>query len=158
MEILLKSGLPVEIKVKSLLIYEKKGVAIILLEDSGGKWGLPILAKASEVSSIEMTLSGKTSARPLSHDLMASVISSLQGRVLHILIDILEEPLCHGIISLDIAGREIDLDSRPSDAISLALRAQVPIYVSPAVINKGAVLYDGQDWSSDLESKTRLEN
>ena len=154
----MKMGSPFEVKVKSLLIYQQKGVAIILLEDTEEKWGLPIMAKASEVASIDLTLRGQKSPRPLSHDLMASMIQNLKARVLHVLIDILEEPLCHGIIALDVQGREIDFDSRPSDAIALALRAQVAIYVSPLVLAKGAVYYDRYDWFSDLEGKTKLQN
>ncbi len=154
----MKMGSPIEVKVKSLLIYQQKGVAIILLEDTEEKWGLPIMAKASEVASIDLTLRGQKSPRPLSHDLMASMIQNLNARVLHVLIDILEEPLCHGIIALDVRGREIDFDSRPSDAIALALRAQVPIYVSPSVLAKGAVYYDRYDGFSDLEGKTKLQN
>ncbi len=145
-------------KVKSLLIFQQKKLAIILLEDVEGKWGLPILAKASEVASIEMTLSGKEPPRPLSHDVMANVIRHLQARVLQVLIDILEEPLCHGIISVQLEEREVDFDCRPSDAISLALRSGVPIFVSAAVLSKGAVYYDKYDWFSDLEGKTKLQN
>jgi len=151
-------GSPVEVKVKSLLNYQQKGIAIILLEDAGGKWGLPILAKSSEVASIDLTLSGQKSPRPLSHDLMAGIIQSLQARVLHVLIDILEEPLCHGIIAVEVGGREVDFDSRPSDAIALAMRAQVPIFISSSVVAKGAIYYDRYDWFSDLAGKTKLQN
>ncbi len=151
-------GGAVEVKVKSLLVFQQKKLAIILLEDVGGKWGLPILAKASEVASIEMTLSGKEPPRPLSHDVMADVIRHLQARVLQVLNDILEEPLCHGIISVKVEKREVDFDSRPSDAIALALRSGVPIFVSAAVLSKGAVYYDKYDWFSDLEGKTKLQN
>ena len=151
-------GSPVEVKVKSLLNYQQKGIAIILLEDSEGKWGLPILAKSSEVASIDLSLSGQKSPRPLSHDLLASIIHNLQARLLHVLIDILEEPLCHGIIAVELQGREIDFDSRPSDAIALAMRAQVPIYISASVVAKGAIHYDQYDWFSDLAGKARLQN
>ncbi len=154
----MKTGSPVEVKVKSLLIYQQKGVAILLLEDLEAKWGLPILAKASEVASINLALSGQESPRPLSHELLSSIIQDLGARVLHVLIDILEEPLCHGIIALEVRGREIDFDSRPSDAIALALRARVPIYVSPSVVAKGAIYYDRYDWFSNLEKKAKLQN
>ena len=154
----MKTGSPVEVKVKSLLIYQQKGVAIVLLEDLEAKWGLPILAKASEVASINLALSGQESPRPLSHDLLSSIIQDLGARVLHVLIDILEEPLCHGIISLEVQGRELDFDSRPSDAIALALRARAPVYVSPSVVAKGAIYYDRYDWFSDLEGKAKLQN
>lgn len=151
-------GSPVEVKVKSLLNYQQKGIAIILLEDSGGKWGLPILAKSSEVASIDLSLSGEKSPRPLTHDLLASIIHNLRARILHVLIDILEEPLCHGIIAVEVQGREVDFDSRPSDAIALAMRAQVPIYISASVVAKGAIYYDQYDWFSDLAGKTKLQN
>lgn len=151
-------GSPIEVKVKSLLIFQQKGIAIILLEGPGGEWGLPILARTSEVSAINLSLSGQETRRPLSHDLMAMIIQRLNARLLHVLIDILDEPLCHGIIALDVQGNELDFDSRPSDAISLALRARVPIYVSPSVVAKGAVSYDHSDWFSGLEDKAKLQN
>jgi len=151
-------GSPIEVKVKSLFFYRKKGVAVILLEGPGEAWGLPILAKASEVTSIALSLEGEEPPRPLSHDLMASIIEKLRAHALHVLIDILEGPVCHGIIALDIQGREVDFDSRPSDAIALALRTHIPIYVSPLVVAKGAVYFDRSDWSSDLETKAKLQN
>ena len=52
----------------------------------------------------------------------------------------------------------MDFDSRPSDAIALALRAQVPIYISPSVVAKGAIHYDQYDWFSGLEGKAKLQN
>jgi bifunctional DNase/RNase len=89
---------------------------------------------------------------------MSSIIEKLKARTLQVLIDILEEPVCHGIIALDVQGREMDFDSRPSDAIALALRAKVPIFVSPAVVAKGAIFFDREDWSADLVGKAKLEN
>jgi len=151
-------GSPIEVKVKSLFFYRQKGVAVILLEGPGGAWGLPILAKSSEVTSIALSLEGEEPPRPLSHDLMARIIEKLKAHTLHVLIDILEGPVCHGIIALDVQGREVDFDSRPSDAIALALRVRVPIYVSPLVVAKGAIYFDRSDWSSDLERKAKLQN
>ncbi len=154
----MKIGSPIEVKVKSLLIYQQKNVAIILLEGLEGEWGLPILAKATEVGSINLTLSGQECSRPLSHDLMASIVRKLNAQPLHVLIDILEEPLCHGIIALDVQGREMDFDARPSDAISLALRARVPIYVSPLAVTKGAIYYNRSENSPDWEGNAKLIN
>jgi len=151
-------GFPVEVRVKSLLFFKEKGVAVILLEGPGGAWGLPILAKPSEVAGIAMTLEGAEPVRPLSHDLMAKIIETLNARILQVLIDILEEPVCHGIIALDVHGREMDFDSRPSDAIALALRSKVPIFVSPAIVAKAAIYFDEEGWPPDLQGKVKLEN
>lgn len=151
-------GSPVEVRVKSLLFFKEKGVAVILLEGPGGTWGLPILAKPLEVTAIAMTLEGVEPARPLSHDLMARIIENLEARILQVLIDILEEPVCHGIIALDVHGREMDFDSRPSDAIALALRTKAPIFVSPAIVAKAAIYFDKEGWPPALEGKVKLEN
>jgi hypothetical protein len=151
-------GSPIEVRVKSLLFFKEKGMAVILLEGPNGAWGLPILAKSLEVTSIAFALEGTEPARPLAHDLMAKIIENLESRILQVLIDILEEPVCHGIIALDVHGREMDFDSRPSDAIALALRAKAPIFVSPAVAAKGAIHFDKGKWPSDLEGKVKLEN
>ena len=151
-------GEPIEVRVKTLLFYKEKEIAIILLEDLQGSWGLPILAKASEVTAIFLSLEGKNPPRPLSHDLIANILVGLKARALHVLIDILEEPICHGIIAVEVAGKEVDFDARPSDAISLALRAGVPILVSPAVVNKGAVIFSRRNWAEGLEEKAKLQN
>jgi len=154
----IKAGAPIEVKLKSLILYREKGVAIILLEEPEGHWGLPILAKASEVATIASSLHGEEPKRPLTHDLIASIIHEAHAHILHVLIDILEEPLCHGIIAVDRNGREVDFDSRPSDAISLAVRAHVPIYVSRAVVSKGAIFFDQGNGPGDLERHSKLIN
>ena len=151
-------GAPIEVKVKSLLFLNERGMAVILLEGPNGAWGLPIMAKSLEVTSIAFALEGTEPARPLSHDLMARIIENLESRILQVLIDILEEPVCHGIIALDVRGREMDFDSRPSDAIALALRANVPIFVSPAVVAKGAIYFEKGKWPEDLTGRVKLEN
>ena len=151
-------GEPIEVRVKTLIYYKEKEIAIILLEELKGSWGLPILAKATEVTAIFLSLEGKSPPRPLSHDLIANILGGLKARALHVLIDILEDPICHGIIAVEVAGKELDFDARPSDAISLALRARVPIYVSPAVVNKGAVIFNRNDWTRGLEEKAKLQN
>lgn len=155
---LMNMGTPIEVRVKSLILFKEKEVAIILLESQDGSWGLPILAKETEVASIVISLAGENSPRPLSHDLIANIVHELRARILHVLIDILEEPICHGIIAVDLKGKELDFDARPSDAISLALRAQAPIYVSTAVVNKGAVAFSRQDWVDGLEENAKLQN
>jgi hypothetical protein len=151
-------GSPVEVRVKTLILYKEKEIAIILLEDLQGSFGLPILAKATEVTAIFLYLEGKNPPRPLSHDLIADILGRLKARALHVLIDILEEPICHGIIAVEAAGKELDFDARPSDAISLALRAGVPIFVSPEVVRKGALLFGRNDWAEGLEEKAKLQN
>jgi uncharacterized protein len=155
---LMNIGNPIEVRVKTLIFYKEKEVAIILLEDLEGSWGLPILAKATEVTAIFLSLEGKNPPRPLSHDLIANILDGLKARPLHVLIDILEEAICHGIIAVEVSGKERDFDARPSDAISLALRARVPIFVSPAVVNKGAVVFNRNNWAEGLEEKAKLQN
>jgi uncharacterized protein len=154
----MNTGDPIEVRVKTLILYKEKGIAIILLEDLQAAWGLPILAKATEVAAILLSLEGKEPSRPLSHDLIAGILAKLKARPLHVLIDLLEEPICHGIIAVESAGRELDFDARPSDAISLALRARVPIYVSRAVVQKGAIRFGRNDGTEGLEEKARLQN
>jgi len=155
---LMNIGDPLEVRVKTLIFYKEKEAVIILLEDLEGSWGLPILAKATEVPAIFLSLEGKNPPRPLSHDLISNILGGLKARPLHVLIDILEEPICHGIIAVEVGGKERDFDARPSDAISLALRARVPIYVSPAVVNKGALVFNRDNWAEGLEEKAKLQN
>ncbi len=100
---------------------------------------LPIWIGLPEASAIYTRLEGREAARPMTHDLLVSTIDTLGASVKSILVHALEEWVFHGRIVLDVDGRELDVDSRPSDAIALALRADAPIYVANDVMEGSAI-------------------
>ena len=100
---------------------------------------LPIWIGLAEASAIYTKLEGKEALRPMTHDLLVTAIDTLGASVKSIMVHALEEWVFHGRIVLDVDGRELDLDSRHSDAIALALRADAPIFVAEDVMEGSAI-------------------
>jgi len=130
------------------------GAYALILREVNGNRRLPIIIGAAEAQSIALEMEGIKPPRPLTHDLMKNIIGAFGGDLTDIIIDDLRDGTFYAKLNIDSQ----QIDSRPSDAIALALRAKVPIFVSPAVVAKGAIYFDRQDWSADLEGKVKLEN
>ncbi len=126
----------------SLMNYQR---VVILKEKSAGRY-LPIWIGPSEADAIAVKLQGATVPRPLTHDLLINIIESLGGYIDHIVVSDLQNDTFYGKIIINIDGDEIPIDSRPSDALALAVRANngngVPIYVEDLVIDKAGILLD----------------
>jgi uncharacterized protein len=107
---------------------------------------LLIWVGSSEAGSIAMSLQGIAPPRPLSHDLMRTLMEKLGATVSQVLINDLVDDTFYAQISLESAAGAFQLDSRPSDAIALALRVKAPIFAAPAVLDKaGIVRKTGED-------------
>ncbi len=119
---------------------------VVVLKEKETERYLLIWVGSSEAGSIAMALQGIVPPRPLSHDLMQSLMAELGVTVHQVLINELKDDTFHAQISLESAGTPFQLDSRPSDAIALALRAKAPIFAAPAVLDKaGIVPQPGED-------------
>ncbi len=99
----------------------------------------------SEGGSIAMALQGMEMPRPLSHDLMQSILTKFGGKVAQVLINNLVEDTFYARIMVEAKGQTFSLDSRPSDAIALALRAKAPIYAEEIVLERAGVIPDEMD-------------
>ncbi len=120
----------IEVKVSGLALDERSKSPVVILQEIGGTRVLPIWIGPSEASSIAMELAGKKFQRPLTHDLMKTLVDGLGGRVNKILITELEESTFFAKILLNRDEEEVvSVDARPSDSIALALRAKSPIFV-----------------------------
>lgn len=113
---------------------------IVILKDSDNKLNLPIWIGLLEATSMATELEGIKMARPMTHDLLRSVLEELGGVVERVEVTDLRDNTYFALIHLTIDGRSIAVDSRPSDAISLALRTKCPIYVSRKVLETSSVL------------------
>ena len=112
------------------------GSAVLVLTNPEGRV-LPILVGLAEATSIAKELEGVELPRPLTHDLLRDVLQELGARVLRVEVTSLRENTYYAIVVLaDTSGREAQLDSRPSDAIALALRVDAPIFVHEQVLRK----------------------
>jgi uncharacterized protein len=114
------------------------GAYAILLKEVNGIRRLPIIIGAFEAQAIALEIEGIKPPRPLTHDLLKQVIDSLGATVIEVLIDELKENTFYAKILLEVSALTNEIDSRPSDAIALAVRSQVPIYVAETVMQIAA--------------------
>lgn len=112
---------------------------VIILKDVQAKRFLPIWIGKFEATAILMEMQGVKPSRPVTHDLLKSVIDSLEGTVSRIVITDLKEQTYYAQIHLQKNGAPLTLDSRPSDAIALAVRVKVPIFAAKNVLEKATV-------------------
>ena len=122
----------------SLMNYQR--VVILKVKDTDRY--LPIWIGANEADAIALKLQDMSVPRPLTHDLLGSIISSLGAQVNHIIVSDLNDDTFYAKIVLEYEGGQVEIDSRPSDAIALAVRADAPIYAEEAVIEKVGVQMD----------------
>ena len=118
---------------------------IVLLRTSEGRTYLPIWIGHPEAAAILMKLQGATTPRPMTHDLVTDMLEQLDAQVTRITVTELKENTFYASITLAQNGSEIEIDSRPSDAIALAVRAEAPIYANERVIEESAIEFEGEE-------------
>ena len=118
---------------------------IVLLKTAEGNKFLPIWIGHPEAAAILMKLQGATAPRPLTHDLLVNILGELEVEVLRVTVTELRENTFHASITIQQDGAEIEIDSRSSDAIAIAVRAQAPIFAADAVIEESAIEFEGED-------------
>jgi bifunctional DNase/RNase len=110
------------------------GAFALVLKEVNGNRRLPIIIGSFEAQAIALEIDGYKPQRPLTHDLLKNVIDSLGGSIIEVIIDELKENTFYSKIILEVSAITNEIDSRPSDAIALAVRTQAPIYVSESVM------------------------
>ena len=130
----------VEMKVKFLTFDSSSNGFVVLLMDLANKTGLPIWIGAFEANAIAMKLKKIGSHRPMTHDLVKNILGTLGSQVEKIVVNDLKENTYYAMIHLRRKGEEIIVDSRPSDAIAIALSVGAPIFVSEEVIDKARTI------------------
>lgn len=141
----------VEVKIDSIRVSLMSPHRLVILKDMDAERYLTIWIGPCESDAITAELQGQTTARPLTHDLLKSVIHTLGARVQYIFINDLRDDTYFARVVMDVNGRTLDVDSRPSDAIALAVRVNVPIYVHDLVMDRASVLPDEEIEEDPLE-------
>jgi len=118
---------------------------IVLLKTAEGNKYLPIWIGHPEAAAILMKLQGATAPRPLTHDLLVNILGELEVEVVRVTVTELRENTFHASITVQQGGAEIEIDSRSSDAIAIAVRAKAPIFAADEVIEESAIEFDGED-------------
>jgi len=129
---------PVHMELKRIIINEVHDQQVIMLREVEGSRSFPIVIGIFEATSIDRRVKGMPSPRPLTHDLVAAVIDQLGGELQDIYISELKEHTYFAKLRIRKDGELIEIDSRPSDAIALAVTAQVPIYVAEDVLGEAS--------------------
>jgi bifunctional DNase/RNase len=129
----------IEVTIDSIRVSLMSQHRIVVLKEESGVRFLPIWIGPFEADAITLQLQGIDAPRPLTHDLLKTVIETLGGEVLHILINGLEKNTYYARIVLDVDGDTVEVDSRPSDAIALGVRVSAPIYVAEEVMDQAGL-------------------
>jgi len=132
----------VELTIESIRVSLMNYQRVVILKEKDSDRYLPIWIGPAEADAIAVRLQEVSVARPLTHDLLRTIIDSLGATVVHILVNDLENDTFFARIALEVDGKSLEIDSRPSDAIALAVRSQVPIFVEEAVLDKAGVRLD----------------
>lgn len=148
--------------VESVKLDPRTSTPVILLqEEEGARRRLPIWIGVYEAQSIAMGLQRIESPRPNSHDLMRNLVEQIDGRVARVVITELKEGVYYALLEVEIDGRTVVLDSRPSDAIALAIRTGTRVYATEEVLRRGSFVPDGGE-ALDIEwkvsNRTELES
>ena len=122
----------------SLMNYQR----VVILKEKIADRYLPIWIGPAEADAIAVKLQGVTVPRPLTHDLLHSVIDALGATINSVIISDLKSDTFYAKIILNVDGAQMEVDSRPSDALALAVRSEVPIYAEEAVLDKASILLD----------------
>jgi uncharacterized protein len=118
---------------------------IVLLKTKDGNRYLPIWIGQPEAAAILMKLQGASTPRPMTHDLVTEILRELDAQVVRITVTELRENTFFAQVTVQMDGTEIDVDSRPSDAIALAIRAEAPIFAADQVIEESAIEFEGEE-------------
>lgn len=127
----------VEVTVDRILLNPIAEYRVVILKEIGAERYLPIYIGRFEADAIAIRLQGHEHHRPLTHDLLNNMIAELGGEVSHILVNDMRNDCFYARIFVNVNGQQLNIDSRPSDAIALAVRCDAPIFVEEEVMQTG---------------------
>lgn len=130
----------IEVTVDSIQVSLMSQHRVVVLKDTRGERYLPIWIGPCEADAIAIELRDVEVARPLTHDLLKTVIYELGGSVSHVLVSDLENDTFYACIVMEVNGQRKEIDSRPSDAVALAVRVGVPIFVDEDVMERAGIV------------------
>lgn len=144
----------IEVQIDSIRVSLTNQQRVVVLKDINADRYLPIWIGQFEAEAITIELQEVEQKRPLTHDLLKSVIGALGGKVRHIYINDIRNAIFYARLVIDVNGQTIEIDSRPSDAIALAVRVKCGIFVSDAVMASSSIT---PEEDVDLEDETPEE-
>jgi bifunctional DNase/RNase len=128
----------VEVELSRIIINEASDQQVIFLKERNGERGFPIVIGIVEIFAIDRRIKGIKPPRPMTHDLLEQIITSLDAKIEKIVINDLRHHTFYARIYLRYNGQMVEIDSRPSDAIALSVAAKAPIFVAEHVFDKAS--------------------
>ena len=132
----------VQMSIDSIRVSVMNYQRVVILKENKTERYLPIWIGPAEADAIALKLQGVAVPRPLTHDLLCSIIDALGAKVNFIVVSELHNDTFYAKINISIDGRQMEIDSRPSDALAIAVRAKAPIYAEEEVLDKAGIVFD----------------
>ena len=148
----------IEVKIRGLMVDPNSNMPIVVLKDINGTSILPIWVGVYEAHAIASEIEKSQTPRPMTHDLIRNLLFGLEAGVKKVVVSELKEDTFYALIWLEKDGEMISVDSRPSDALALALRTDCPIYVEEQVIRTSKATSSVSDKVTNDELKKWLES
>lgn len=139
----------IQMKVEGLLFDPRSSMYILLLKEIDGEGTLPIWIGKPEADSIALALGGVITPRPLTHDLIKNLLSSIKIRITRVVVTEILDNTYYALIYLTDGEREVPVDSRPSDAVAIALRVNAPIFVEEDIMERKST-DELEEWLKNL--------
>lgn len=146
----------IEVQIDSVRVHLMTPQRLVVLKQKNSERYLPIWVGPYEAEAITVALQEVEMSRPLTHDLLNNVFGAFNARVIRIEIVKLQNDIFYGSIIAEVGGKEVHIDSRPSDAIALSVRAVVPILVHPSVMDEAGITPE-ENLPEDGEKPARSE-
>ena len=150
-------GMEVEMKIRGLMMDPATNMPIVILKDVNSNTVLPIWVGIYEANAIALEIEKVSTPRPMTHDLMKSVLLGLRTGIRKVVVNELKEDTFYAVIWLERDGELISVDSRPSDALALALRLDCPIFVEDGVLKNSKLASATSDKINNEELRRWLE-
>ena len=147
----------VEMKIRGLMMDPVTNMPLVILKDVGGSSILPIWVGVYEANAIALEIEKVTTPRPMTHDLIKSLLAGLSTGMRKVVVSELKDDTFYAVIWLERDGEIISVDSRPSDALALALRLDCPIYVDESVLKSSKMAASVSDKINNEELRRWLE-
>lgn len=143
-------GDPIPLEIVGVRLELPSNQPIVLLKEQEGSRYLPIWIGASEATAIATAMEGVEPPRPLTHDLMRSVIDAVGALAVRVVITEMRDSIFFADLALDVSGEEVKVSSRPSDAIALAVRTGTPVLAMPDVLEAAGVHFEDEDEEDEV--------
>lgn len=147
----------IEVKIKALTLDPTTNTSVVILMDLDDSRALPIWIGPNEANAIINEMEKIPTPRPMTHDLLKNVIDGIHAKVVKVVVNDLKENVYYALIYISINGTEIAVDSRPSDAMALAIRVNAPIFVTEKVLKKSINLSEKESEESGEDIKKWIE-